>query len=356
MESTGRLPSSSSISSISLMEAKAETHRVLQAFVSRTLTLPLIDRPGNIGGAYKDHNRFRAKPQPKPKDGWDSQAEDVISGEEKKSGFTDFIKSLPRPSSRRRQSKNTSLDKDKGSKPPNYTDQLEDEVLSHSSTSEDEKKPQKKRDPKKIRKKISEFFKKKMEKENDKEKKENASHPARPSRLELDNKPEPLPPIVSPNHPPEFYEEVAERLDKLVHRSASIRTPSPASVPCDKEVVVQQLVQVLSLEGDVINTKIQADPFLRSTLTRLSYASFAKLLDTFSNSQVPDSPTLQPAASPTLQRMAVTMEVSRRIVTATGTQRLQGYAECYMDKFAPWVKRQGGWENIVDLESVSEYD
>lgn len=37
------------------------------------------------------------------------------------------------------------------------------------------------------------------------------------------------------------------------------------------------------------------------------------------------------------------MEVSRRIVTATGAVRMQGYAECYMENFAPWVKSHGGW-------------
>lgn len=71
------------------------------------------------------------------------------------------------------------------------------------------------------------------------------------------------------------------------------------------------------------------------------------LLDTFNSSQVSEAPALLPAASPTLQRMAVTMEVSRRIVTATGAHRMQGYAECYMETFAPWVKSQGGW--VSDL-------
>lgn len=103
--------------------------------------------------------------------------------------------------------------------------------------------------------------------------------------------------------------------------------------------------------------QIQEDPFLRSNLTRLSYTSFTKLLDAFSSSQLSVAPSLPPAASPTLQRMAVTMEVSRRIVTATGAQRMQGYAECYMETFAPWVKSQGGWvsnviKNIMMLPAV----
>lgn len=83
---------------------------------------------------------------------------------------------------------------------------------------------------------------------------------------------------------------------------------------------------------------------MRSSLARLSYPSFAKLLDTFSSSQVSEAPALPPA-SPTLRRMAVTMEVSRRIVTATGA--MQSYAECYMETFVPWVKSHGGW--VSDL-------
>ncbi|XP_034567622.1 bcl-2-like protein 12 isoform X2 [Notolabrus celidotus] len=171
--------------------------------------------------------------------------------------------------------------------------------------------------------------------------------------------PVPSPTLVSPNHPPEFYEEVAEKLEQIAQQSTSIKKRSPiAQNPpmCEKEVVVQRLVQVLSLEGDAINNKIQSDPFLRSSLNRLSYPSFAKLLDTFSRTEVTEAPALPeaPSSSPTLRRMAVTMEVSRRIVTATGTQRMQGYAECYMETFAPWVKSHGGWENIVDLEEESE--
>lgn len=40
------------------------------------------------------------------------------------------------------------------------------------------------------------------------------------------------------------------------------------------------------------------------------------------------------------------MDVSRRVVTATGVQRLTGYAERYMENFAPWVRSHGGWVSI----------
>ncbi|XP_034751021.1 bcl-2-like protein 12 isoform X3 [Etheostoma cragini] len=239
--------------------------------------------------------------------------------------------------------------------------QVQDDVISPSSTSEDddgEKKQQKKKlSQRKISRRISKFFKLKLEREKAKE---GPGSPQRPHTLSISRGAEPGPAPLSPNHPPEFYNEVAQRLERIAHKSTSLKKQSPKSQPspavCEKEAMVQQLAQLLSLEGDAINTKIQADPFLRSSLTRLSYASFAQLLDTFSSTQVCEAPAVPPRASPTLRRMAVSMEVSRRIVTATGAQRMQGYAECYMETFAPWVKSHGGWENVVDSEETLEYD
>ncbi|XP_042361817.1 uncharacterized protein bcl2l12 isoform X2 [Plectropomus leopardus] len=357
-ESMCRSPSTSSISSISLVEIKAETHLVLKAFLHRTISIPLTERPGTVGGAYRDHNKYSSKPQPKAKDGGETQAEDANSGDEKNSGFKDLIKQL---NSTRRAAKDPkgSLDRDSKAKPSLLRDQIEDDVISPSSTSEEEDIEKKKKlSRKKFRKKLSKIFRLKLEKDKDREGSD--SPPQRPTTLSIKKEPEPSPAIVSPNHPPEFYDEVAEKLDKIAQRSTSIKKLRPKTPPslgvCEKDAVVQQLAQVLSLEGDSINTKIQSDPFLRSSLARLSYASFAKLLDTFSSIQVSRAPALQPTASPTLRRMAVSMEVSRRIVTATGTHRMQGYAECYMETFAPWVKSQGGWENVVHLEEPAEYD
>ncbi|KAF1380067.1 hypothetical protein PFLUV_G00182630 [Perca fluviatilis] len=354
---------SSSVSSISLLEIKAETHLVLQAFLHRALSTPLKERPGTVGGAYIDHNKYSSKKQTKAKDGWDPPAKAGSSADERKTGFKDFIKQLPRHNSARRPAKDPkgSLDKDSKAKVPQLRDQTEYDVISPSSTSEDddsEKKQQKKLSQKKIRRRISSFFKLKLEKEKAKE--GPGAHPPRPDALSISRGAEPSPALPSPNHPPEFYDEVAQRLEKIAQKSTSLKkqSPTPQLSPavCEKEAVVRQLAQVLSLEGDSINAKIEADPFLRSSLARLSYASFAQLIDTFSSSQASEAPALPPRASPTLRRMAVSMEVSRRIVTATGAQRMQGYAEYYMETFAPWVKSHGGWENVVQSEETLEYD
>ncbi|XP_051242950.1 uncharacterized protein bcl2l12 isoform X2 [Dicentrarchus labrax] len=360
--SADRCSSVSSISSISLVDIKTETHLVLQAFLHRTLSIPQTERPGRVGGTYRDYNKYSSKPQTYSKDGWDSQVEDVSSADEKKTGFKDFIMQLPLRKTTRHPAKDPkgSLNRDSRTRVSHLRDQTDDDVISPSSTSEEdesEKKQQRKLNQKRIRRKISKFFKLKLEKEKDKEGHE--SYPQRPNTLQIDKEIEPLPAIVSPNHPPEFYNEVAEKLEKIAQRSTSIKKHIPTAQPSpvsEKEAVVRQLVQVLSSEGDSINTKIQSDQFLRSSLARLSYASFAKLLDTYGSNQVSEAPSLPPAASPTLRRLAVTMEVSRRIVTATGAQRMQGYAECYMETFAPWVKNHGGWENVIDLEEPAEYD
>ncbi|XP_038595457.1 uncharacterized protein bcl2l12 isoform X2 [Micropterus salmoides] len=359
-ESAGRCPSTSSVSSISLVEIKAETHLVLQAFLHRTLSVPLKERPGGVGGAYRDHNKFSAKPQPKAKDVQDSQVEDVSSADEKKTSLKGFIKQLPRRNTSRRAAKDPkgSLDRDSRAKTSHLRDRTEDDVMSSSSDEEDsDKRQQKKLKQKRIYKKISKFFKLKLEKEKDKE--EHGAHPQRPHTLSINKEPEPLPTVISPNHPPEFYNEVAEKLEKIAKKSTSMKKLAPTvqhSAVSEKETVVRELVQVLSLEGDSINSKIEANPFLRSSLDRLSYASFAKLLETFSSSQVSETPAEPPTASQTLRHIAVTMEVSRRIVTATGAQRMQGYAECYMETFVPWVKSHGGWENVVHMDDSVEYD
>ncbi|XP_026214676.1 bcl-2-like protein 12 isoform X2 [Anabas testudineus] len=360
-EPAGRTSSTSSISSVSLLEIKTETHLVLQAFLHRALSTSVKERPGRVGGAYKDHNKYSAKTRPKAKDGWDSQAEDVSSADEKKSGLKNFIKQLPRRNTARRSTKEpkSSVEKGSGTK-PHLRDQIEDDVVSPSSASEDEdseKKQPKKLNQNKIRKKLSRFFKLRLDKEKDKD--EHGAHPQKPNTLPFSKKAEPAP--VSPSHPPEFYNEVAEKLEKIAQKSTTIKkspvVQPPAQTVFNKEAVVQQLVQVLSLEGDSINTKIESDPFLRTSLTRLSYASFAKLLDTYGSSQVSEASAPSPTGSPTLQRIAVTMEVSRRIVTATGAQRMEGYAECYMETFVPWVKSRGGWENLqADMEETAECD
>ncbi|KAM9784415.1 uncharacterized protein bcl2l12 [Syngnathus typhle] len=394
---------SSSVTSFSLLEIKAESRLVLQAFLNRVLSVPPVERPGRVGGAYKDKNKYSAsiKPEPKVKDGWDSQAEEQSSGDEKKTGFKGFLKQLPRRSTVRPFTKDGkgTLEKDSKPKAPNIRALSEEDVLSPSSTSEDddgggEKKQSKRLNRKKIKKSLSKIFKIKLEKdkakekerekegeENKKDKKAPGAPPQRPSTLVFDKTAELIPIIVSPNHPPAFYYEVAEKLERIAQKSASLKrssckgrvSPPPAagaaaaqapSVVDDKELMVQQLVEVLSAEADSINNKIQTDPFLRASLSRLSYASYARLLDLVSSTQESDltflqpmsSPMSSPTSSPTLRRMAVTMELSRRIVTATGVHRMQGYAECYMETFAPWLKSQGGWENVVEMEDSVEYD
>ncbi|XP_061087762.1 uncharacterized protein LOC133122085 isoform X2 [Conger conger] len=358
---------SSPAPSVSLVEIMEDTRLVLGAFLRQSLAVPLAQQPGRVGGAYKDHLKYSAFAvgyQRKTDDGWDSLDERISAAEEKKHGFKALIKKRLRRRSTvfRRSQKDTSkretqmpggsLDRNiqKGlaklvvSGETNSIDLSEEKhKLPLPSSSSDEESGKKER--KKKKKKKSPFStllrKLKPSKEDDPENAE--TQPKRPDSLKFSPEATSETTPVSPSHPPQFYDDLAETLDKIAQKhTAKISPVCPP--PCtsetnDKDAVVRRLVHVLSMQGDAINDKIQSDPFLRSSLTRLSYPSFAKLLDTFASQA--EAPVPVPA-SPTLTRVAVTMEVSRRIVTATGTHgRMQGFAEKYMTNFAPWLQSQG---------------
>ncbi|PWA30295.1 hypothetical protein CCH79_00015735, partial [Gambusia affinis] len=272
-----------SVSSVSLIEIKTETHRILQAFLERTISTPHKDRPGRIAGAYDDHNRHSLSPQSKRKDRADAQTE---KEEDKKTGIKDLMR---RSISRGKGSLGRSS-KSKQSQPA-------EDIVSASSSSDEEEVEKMRKQKQAIKRKIASFFRMKLKERKEKEKEQNESHPQRQSDLASGKK--------------------------------AAAANKPVALVCDKEVVAQQL--------------IQQDPELRSKLARLSYRSFEHILDIFGRSQVAEAPPLKPSTSPTLQRIAISMEVSRRMVTATGTQRIEGFAERYMDNFVPWVKSHGGW-------------
>ncbi|KAI1884800.1 hypothetical protein AGOR_G00230230 [Albula goreensis] len=227
----------------------------------------------------------------------------------------------------------------------------------YSSTSEEGSggEESRKKKKKKFKSKLSTLIRKM--KLSRKDGSNNDQHPRRSVSLASgDRKTDTEEAVTSPGHSPNFYEEVAETLERIAQKhSVKRRDPSPASspTPSDKEDLVQQLVKTLQVQGDAIDHKIQSEPFLRRSLIRLSYASFASLVDKFTNQVEVTGPA--PEGS-TLARMAVSMEVSRQVITATGTQRMQGFAERYMERFTPWVKSKGGWENILRSEDVLEYD
>ncbi|KAG9349979.1 hypothetical protein JZ751_026332, partial [Albula glossodonta] len=348
--------------SVSLVEIREDTRLVLGAFLRQSLAVPLAQRPGRVGGAYKEHYKYSAHEREyrrRAEDGWDSLDEQISAAEEKKHGFKDLIKKRLRRRSQKDTSKkeNQAQDGSLGQEIQLGLAKLEFqlEVPSHSSSS-DEENGKKERKKKKKRSPFSSLLRKiKASRSEDSEKVD--TQRKRPDSLKLDTAGMEPEVSISPSHPPQFYDEVAETLDKIAQKHtvklSPVCPPTCTSEADEKEAVVRKLVHVLALQGDAINNKIQSDPFLRTSLARLSYPSFAKLLDTFASQA--EAPVPAPA-SPTLSRVAVTMEVSRRVVTATGTQRMRGFAEQYMQNFAPWVQSQGGWENIVQLEDASEYD
>ncbi|KAK5606419.1 hypothetical protein CRENBAI_021467 [Crenichthys baileyi] len=333
-EPADRRSSVSSVSSLSLIDIKAETRLVLQAFLERTLFTRHKDSPDGIAGANDDHNEYRMQ-----KDGYASQPD---KEDEMKTGFKDRMKNFPRTSIL---SGRGSLGKNSKAK---QSHQTEDSASPASSSDEDEIERRRKQRQLNIKKKFSSLFKKRL-----KEPKEhNESHPQKPSDLPLGKKTGQGP--VRRARPPDFYEEIAKSLEKIIEESLKIKTPSPEPVFKIDEVV-QELVKLLCSQGDTMNKKIQEDPVLRSKLANISYRSYGHALDIIS-SQVPEAHPSRQSPSPTLHRIAVSMEMSRRIVTATGTQRMEGYAERYMENFIPWVKSHGGWGKVLNIDWTEEWD
>ncbi|XP_017161701.1 bcl-2-like protein 12 [Poecilia reticulata] len=265
-----------SVSSVSLIEIKTETHRVLQAFLERTISTPHKDRPGRIAGAYDDHNKHSSSPQSKRKDGADAQTE---KEDDKKTGIKDLMK--------------RSIIRGKGSlgrsSKPKQSHPTEDSLSPSSSSDEEVEKLRKQKQV--IKKKIASFFKKKLKEKKEKEKDQKVQNEKeQDKKAAAANKP------FAPGQFPEFYNEIAQKLEDIIKQSTKIKTPSP---------------------------KLKRPPV---------------------------------STSPTLQRIAISMEVSRRMVTATGMQRIEGFAERYMDNFIPWVKSHGGWGKVLDIDKTEEWD
>lgn len=350
----------------SLIEVRAETRLVLKSFLRKALSIPPADRPGQVGGAYYDPNKIRALVKEKKKkeeSGWNSLDEQISAAEEKKHGIKNLIKRRlkPRPpkkdhsadQSHHGHAQKGTLERKSGqekgvpSKNGSATIKSLNEYDKSSASEEETDRKTGEKKKKKNKMKLTEIFRKKSTKKED-------VRPMRPATLPIDKNQDPAQPVLSPSHPPEFYDGVAHRLDRIAQHSVRRKSPVKPEPIQPEQDKVQALVQLLMAEGDAINEKINANPFLRASLNRLSYTSFAKLLDTCASETV--DPPLPAPVSPTLRRVAITMEVTRRVVTATGVpQRMEGYAERYMENFVPWVKSHGGWESIVQMEAP-EYD
>ncbi|XP_041941116.1 uncharacterized protein bcl2l12 isoform X1 [Alosa sapidissima] len=381
--SEGAARPSSPSPSVSLLEVKADTQLVLKSFLRNALSVPAAERPGRVGGTYRDSNKYSAssKSQKTADNGWDSWDEAISSAEEKKHSIKTLIKTRLRPRTLQRPEaprKSETLEKDrkpvqsKNDQPATHSETLqkkpeqEDVGSSPSSPEDEEEKKQgedgnKKKTKSKRKMQFSSIFSMKSFKSKPK-----SDDPKRPSTLVVSPDPPTSQEPLSPSHPPEFYEDVADTLERIARQSVKKKPkpvplslsppPSQPAVSANaKNDVVQQLVQMLCTEGDIMNDKINANPFLRTSLDRLSYPSFAKLLDAYASQTLPPATPPPVPASPTLRKVALTMEASRRVLTATGArQHLKEHAERYMENFAPWIKNQGGWEHIV--EEIHEYD
>uniref|UniRef100_A0A8C0XSG3 Bcl-2-like protein 12 n=1 Tax=Castor canadensis TaxID=51338 RepID=A0A8C0XSG3_CASCN len=152
---------------------------------------------------------------------------------------------------------------------------------------------------------------------------------------------------------PDFYALVAQRLEQLVQEQLK-SPPSPelqCPPPTEKEALLRRLVTLLEEEAEVINQKLALDPTLHRKLARLSAGSFARLVELFSSREGSPCPnrtsSLLPCPGPPppspepLARLALAMELSRRVARLGGT--LAGLSVEHVHSFTPWIQAHGGW-------------
>lgn len=97
--------------------------------------------------------------------------------------------------------------------------------------------------------------------------------------------------------------------------------------------------------------QLASDPALHRKLARLSAGSFARLVELFSSREGSSSPNCSspslpcpgpPPPSPDpLARLALAMELSRRVAGLGGT--LANLSVEHVHSFVPWIQAHGGW-------------
>ncbi|XP_069764750.1 transcriptional regulator ATRX homolog [Narcine bancroftii] len=160
-----------------------------------------------------------------------------------------------------------------------------------------------------------------------------------------------------------FYWEVAKQLDRLAQEYCAqpaskfneAKTPEQVNnnVPLtSKERAIERIVSILQNQGDKFNEKIKDDSLLQHSM---SYNSFSQLVEAFTANI--EGRIMDPVISPELTKIALTMELTRRVVGISShpVQQLMGYSIQYMDMFVPWLQEQGGWEKVLPLDDVSEH-
>ncbi|XP_007941207.1 bcl-2-like protein 12 [Orycteropus afer afer] len=107
-------------------------------------------------------------------------------------------------------------------------------------------------------------------------------------------------------------------------------------------------------------SQLASDPVLRRKLVGLSMGSFARLAELFTSREAsPGSgcarplspcPGPPPPSPEPLARLALAMELSRRVAHLGGT--LAGLSVEHVHSFAPWIQAHGGWEGILAVSPV----
>ncbi|XP_032813926.1 apoptosis facilitator Bcl-2-like protein 14 [Petromyzon marinus] len=164
--------------------------------------------------------------------------------------------------------------------------------------------------------------------------------------------------------------------------------------------LIAELVTLLGLSGDALEKQIQQDVDLRG----ISYIFFCKFINAYITAETQDTtpspeacrpvhvraaaaaatPNKFPAADvadssvvtpvvaqqptpgsdasvrpPEVLQIALAMDLTKRMagINQRAVTRIMGFGAQYLEeRFSPWIMKQGGWHNILDPDSVSEFE
>ncbi|XP_048473491.1 uncharacterized protein bcl2l12 [Rhincodon typus] len=339
-------------------------------------------------------------------DGWDTADEEIAKAEEKKHGFRTTIKRLIRRQRKKKSSDKSvkkskdSLDllEDEGSgkhgskcdsktnsvkrqKSPNHlisgahsSIETDTSNVKEEATEEIGKHSSRKSGTKRLLNLFRKHSQGKIEDASVMLEKEQEPRPSRPNTLHLmTDQMSSMDKGSAQNENVEFYSKVAKKLDKLAQQycaqsdidrlSPSIenRVPEigsnnvPQNAATDKEKMIEKIVLLLQQQGDGINEKMKEDPALQRTMSRMSYRSFSHLVEAFTANV--EEQHGGPTATPELTKIALTMELTRRVagISSHPVQQLMGYSMQYMNMFVPWLQENGGWTMVLPMDDDSEY-
>ncbi|XP_072123765.1 uncharacterized protein [Mobula birostris] len=156
--------------------------------------------------------------------------------------------------------------------------------------------------------------------------------------------------------------KVAEILQNVMNTTTSFRVLCFSSVevdaPEDDQKTVDQIVKFLTAKGDSIDEKIKKDPqFAKLFGEKSTFSFFKKVMDYALQVTLPEeiNSEAECESKENLNKFAFVVHATTKFAVGGNhpMTRIMGFGTKYLqENFSTWVKKKGGWENIIEEEYI----